>query len=100
MSRIFISEEEAIDLLPEGESVHTFMNAPFVLIGADWERDEVIQKIKNSGRKEIAGDGARGLNHGLALWNDGDCQMDVLFVETDMEKLDSRYPAEICPDDN
>lgn len=94
MSRIFLTTQQAIELLPEGEQVHTFINSPLALVGADWDRDEVIDKIQRSDYREITGSGARGLNHGLAVYNQGATQMDVLFVETDMKKLDALYPAE------
>ena len=93
MSRIFLTTQQAIELLPEGEQVHTFINSPLALVGADWDRDEVIDKIQRSDYREIAGSVSRGLNHGLAVYNQSATQMDVLFVATDMKKLDALYPA-------
>lgn len=94
MSRIFLTTQQATELLPEGEQVHTFVSSPMALVGADWDRDEVIDKIRRSDYREITGSTARGLNHGLAVYNQDATEMDVLFVETDMEKLDALYPAE------
>ena len=37
---------------------------------------------------------ARSMNHGLALWSAGDKRGDVLFVETDMDKLNKLDPEE------
>jgi len=93
-NRIFLTEEQAIDLLPEGNEIHTFYNAAFGLIGADWSRDELLDKIRRVDYREITGNQARGMKHGLALWSHGSTQGDILFVETDMEKLDKLYPAE------
>ena len=97
-SGIFLTAQQAIELLPEGEQVHTFINSPLALVGADLDRDEVIDKIQRSDYREITGSVSRGFNHGLAVYNQDqtqmDVQMDVLFVETDMKKLDALYPEE------
>lgn len=94
MNKIFLTEQQAIDLLPEGDQIHTFLNSPMALIGGDWDREDVIDKIKRSDYREISGYGARGLKHGLAVYNKGATMYDVVFVETNMEKLNELYPAE------
>jgi hypothetical protein len=94
MEKIFLTEQQAIELLPEGEQIHTFLNLPVALIGADMDREEVIDKIRSSDYIEVSGSGARGLKHGLAVYNNGSTVLDVLFIETDSEKLDALYPAE------
>lgn len=92
--RKFINPEDAINLLPEGETVHTFLNSGMCLVGADWDRGELIDKIRSVGYREITGSMARSMNHGLALWSAGDKRGDVLFVETDMDKLNKLDPEE------
>lgn len=94
MERIFLTEQQAIELLPEGEQIHTFLNSRIALFGADWDRDEVIGKIRRSDYREVSGAVARGLKHGLALYNRGATLADVVFVETNPEKLDALYPEE------
>ena len=92
--RKFVNQEDAINLLPEGETVHTFLNSGMCLVGADWGREELIAKIRSVGYREITGSMARSMNHGLALWSAGDKRGDVLFVETDMDKLNKLDPEE------
>lgn len=88
MSKVYITEQEAISILPKGETVHTFYCAP-ILIGADWSRSEIIDKLKCSTYRELAGEQAKALNHGLALYNDTAKYMsDILFVETDEKALE------------
>lgn len=94
MEKIFLTEQQAIELLPEGEQIHTFLNSPMALIGGDWDRDEVIDKIRRSDYREVSGSGARALKHGLAVYNKGATALDVVFIETDLEILDALYPAE------
>lgn len=94
MNKRYLTSEQAISLLPEGDYIHTFYGG-FALIGADWERQEVIDKLKSVDKIEIAGDVARNIGHGLAVYND-DAQYysDILFVETDKKKLDAFDPIE------
>lgn len=94
MNKRYLTSEQAISLLPEGDYIHTLYGG-FALIGADWERQEVINKLKSVDKIEIAGDVARNIGHGLAVYND-DAQYfsDILFVETDKKKLDAFDPIE------
>ena len=88
--RRYITADEAIALLPEKEYIHTFYNTPHILCGADWDKQEVIDKLKAADKIEIAGEMARNMDHGLAVYNnDIKMQSEVLFVETDSEKLDA-----------
>lgn len=95
MSKVFLTAKQAIDLLPNEEQIHTFLNSPFALIGADWDRDEVVKKIETADFIEVSGNGARGLKHGLAVYNKNATALDVTFIETDMSKLDALYPSEV-----
>lgn len=36
--KIYITAEQAISVLPDGDSVHTFYNPGFGLVGADWSK--------------------------------------------------------------
>lgn len=90
----YITYEEAVGLLPDGETVHTFLNEPFGLIGADWPREEVLDKLRGSEVIELTGPGARGLGHGIAAYNKGTAQRDIVFIETDPAKLDAFDPQE------
>lgn len=86
--RRYITANEAIKLLPESDTIHTFVNMPIGLIGADWDRQEVIKKLRGSDNIEITGEQARSLKHGLAAYNESaKYQSDILFIETDEEKL-------------
>ena len=88
-----LTKEEAIGLLPDGELVHTFINGGFGLVGADWTREDIIDKINTAGRTELTGPMARGTGHGLVIFPpNAKYQSDLLFVETDMEKLEKFDP--------
>lgn len=85
----YLTAEEAISILPDGDYVHTTYQTGFVFVGADWSRKEIIEKIKKSEKREITGPHARAMRRGLALYPQGaKFQSDILFVETDMKRLE------------
>ncbi len=66
--RIFLTVQEALDLLDDGEEVHSFASpAGGMLLGADWSRAEAIAAIENAKTREVAGPAAQGMKHGLAI---------------------------------
>ena len=89
----FITAEQAINILPDRDEIHTFINNGFSLFGADWDRKDIIDKINHSEVREIAGETARGMKHGLVLYDkSAQSQKDLLFVETDKDRLDAFDP--------
>ena len=85
----YISYEEAVSLLPDGEYVHTFYNVSFGVIGADWSKDEILDKLRKSDVIELTGSQARSMGHGMCAYNnDTKWHSDILFIETDAEKLE------------
>lgn len=88
MSKKMLTYEEAVSLPPEGDSVHTFINMGFGLCGADWSREEILDKLRKSEIIELTGQMARGMNHGLCAYGkNAKRQSDILFIETDAAKL-------------
>ena len=83
----YLTKEEAISVLPQGESIHTFYNPGFGLVGADWSREDIIDKIQKSDIIELTGPQARGLSHGICAYDKNAYLSDVLFIETDESKL-------------
>lgn len=87
--RIELTKEEALSLLPDNSNIHTFRGMPGILIGADWDKDELITEI-NRCKCEIGGAMCRHMGHGLVIWTDRD---DPLFVEVD-DKIISAFLKE------
>lgn len=88
MDKRLITPDEAINLLNEDEHIHTFRNPNGMLLGADWNRVGLIERIRaNPDKLEIGGDMCRGMKHGLILHDDG-----ILFIETNEEKLNAFDP--------
>lgn len=88
MARTYITYEQAVTLLPEDEYVHTFYNTSFGLLGADWSKEEILDKLQKSEIIELTGETARSMKHGICAYNkDTKYQKDILFIETDENKL-------------
>lgn len=77
--RVFLDKDEALRLLSDHEEIHTFRDAGACLIGADWEREELVKAISGGCSAEIGGDACRKVGHGLVLFVDAK----PLFVEVD-----------------
>lgn len=74
-----ISYDDAVKLLREGKSIHTFRNPrENILVGADWSREHILKALKKAPVIYLSGPGATSLNHGLAIEDD----TSYLFIET------------------
>ena len=80
--RVFLTYEEAIALLPDGDTIHTFLNpAVDVLLGADWSRESILRGLRD-GKPQLAGEYAIRAGHGLVfMYKD-----EYIFVETRQEE--------------
>ena len=93
--RRYLTADEAIGLLPDGEEIHTQVQQGMIFFGANWSREDIIDKIRKSDVREITGLRARRMGHGLALYNnDVKWQSEILFVETDKARLDAFDPLD------
>lgn len=85
-NRVFLSYDEAVAMLPDGDPIHTFANPGMnMLVGADWSREHVLELLK-TGAPELAGDAATGMGHGLVAFRvvdtDNDTKRDPIFIAT------------------
>lgn len=78
-ARQTISFDEAVALLPEGDTVHTFVQAAFGLLGADWPRQKILDALKDAECIDVTGPMAPRMHHGLAIPRKG---RGPLFIET------------------
>ena len=86
--KTYITTEQAISVLPDGDTVHTFYNPGFGLVGADWSKEDITDKLRRSDIIELTGPAARGMGHGMCVYNkDTKWQSDILFIETDEERV-------------
>lgn len=87
--KLYLTPEEAVSILPNDEYVHTFYNNAFCLVGADWNKKEIIEKLNEPNVFiELTGEQARGMNHGMCVYSKAaKFQDQILFIETDEEKL-------------
>lgn len=87
--KYYLNYDEAVSLLPNGKYIHTFYNAQFGLIGADWSREDILNKLKESDIViELTGEQAKAMKHGMCAYSkNAKYQSEILFIETDEEKL-------------
>ena len=87
--RLFLTLEQALDVLPKSEEIHCFVNAGFGLIGADWNKDKVKEALKNAENIEIGGEQCKALGHALVcIPKNAKKQSDLYFFQSDKEKVD------------
>jgi hypothetical protein len=75
---VLLSYDEAVALLPEGDRIHTFLDSGVILVGADWDRADVLALLERTDRREVTGPAAQKMKHGLAAYRDGI----PVFIET------------------
>jgi hypothetical protein len=74
-----LTYDEAVALLPDGDSIHTFLDGGITLIGADWARPTILTLLRETDRREVTGPDAQSMGHGLAAFRaDGT----PVFIET------------------
>jgi len=77
-NRVFLTFEQAIEMLPEGDNIHTFRSSiPGIIIGADISRKCLYEKMK-AYQIELSGSQATRMNHGIVLTD----KTGPLFIET------------------
>lgn len=64
--KIYVTLEQAVALLPEGDP-HTFRQGGPCLIGANHERERLIEDMRRAPNIEVTGEQAQGMGHGLAI---------------------------------
>ena len=90
METRFITPKEAISLLNDDEQIHTFRITNGMLIGADHDRESLIERLEaNPDNIQIGGEQCRRMKHGLIVEDGG-----YLFIETNEEKLNAFDPIE------
>ncbi len=79
--RVIVPFDEAVAMLPEGESIHTFrQSVNGILLGVSIGRERLLDLMR-SRRVELTGDLATRMGHGLALTDD----QGFLFIATRRE---------------
>lgn len=86
--RTYITTEQAISILPDSDSVHTFYQTGFGLIGADWSKVDITDKLKKRDIIELTGPVARGMGHGMCAYDKTAIYLEnILLIETDEAKV-------------
>ena len=62
-----LTYDEAVALLPGGDSIHTLLDGGFAFISEDWDRPRVLALLAATRRREAI-PGPRDAGHGLAAY--------------------------------
>ena len=68
--RVKIGRESADRIMVPGARVHTFIGGGSLLVGCDWDREQVL-KLADAGLCELAGPSAFGIKHGIVVFDKG-----------------------------
>ena len=83
-----LTVEEALYCVGDKEQIHTFINAPFGLLGADWSREYLVKQLESAEDIQIGGETCRNMGHGIVLFPKGAMkQSDLRFIECDNKRL-------------
>jgi hypothetical protein len=87
---IILTKTEALKLIVERDGmIHTFLNNPTGLLGADHDKKSIIESIDNAKELQLAGAQAQGFKHALAIIpHIPFTQSQILFVETKPEEVE------------
>ena len=88
--RIFLTRDEALSLcaFSDDDTIHTFRQGGFGLIGCDLSKKELVRKMDETEFMEIAGPHMCSMKHGVALVpKNAQWQSEIIFLETNMDKL-------------
>lgn len=90
-NKVILSPEQAEALFPEGEYVHNFVNpGAGLMIGCDYDRADAIKALQEADSIELAGPGAMGMKHPIAVW---DKAGKLSFFAADMAKVEALSAA-------
>lgn len=89
MSRKILTIEQAIDILPQKEQIHCFRDVGFGLVGADWNKEKVVETLKGAEVVEIGGERCKASKHALVcVPKNAKVQSDLYFFESRVDKID------------
>jgi hypothetical protein len=77
-----LTPDEALALLPEGETVHAIIQCGPLLTGADWDRADVEDLLRTSKVRNRTGPDAQRVGHGLSAWMERGADGFWVFFET------------------
>ncbi len=89
LKKKLLTAKQAIAMLLDGETVHAYVNPHGMLIGADWDREDVVKYIEEAGSREVAGPGATKMKHGLGVFG----RNGLVFFETKTKKKSVKAKA-------
>lgn len=89
--KIFITPDEALALIPDGEYVHNFATGGFVMLGCDFSREGAREAFEAAKEIEIGGPQCQAMRHPIVVHEHGGR---YTFFEADMDRFYEKFPDE------
>lgn len=67
--KVALSFGEAVAMLPESDRVHTFRGGGMILVGCDWDRDDILELFRKYEPK-LSGPTATSMGYGIVIIDD------------------------------
>jgi hypothetical protein len=80
-----LTYDEAVALLPDGKRIHAFLDGGMALIGADWDRADILALLRDTDCREVPGPAAQSMGHGLVAWRESG----PVYIATKREQVTS-----------
>lgn len=87
----FLTAEQAVSLLHDGEYVHNMRGGIGLMMGADWSREEAEKAFRDAESIELGGPNAYAMKHPIAVTEKSGR---LSFFEADMDKVAAFEAAE------
>jgi len=84
-ARLFLTPDEAVSILPDGEYVHNTTGGP-IMIGVDYRHANAVKALREAYKIEVGGPVCRRMGHPLVMW---DSPKHCTFFQADLTKLDA-----------
>lgn len=93
-----LTKEQARRMLPDDETIHTFLSNGLALLGADWSKGDILAAIEDH-VCEIGGPECQRFNHGLVIHTQPgplfvECQKGFDYQSMENEVLANQKPVE------
>lgn len=86
----YITAEQAISVLPDGDFVNAFYDLVFGPLGAYWDKKHIMNTLRSSDFIELTEPNKKKRGYGICAYSKDDIEPGaILFIETDKDRLDA-----------
>ena len=87
-----LTYDQAVALLPVKDRIHTLVQSPVAMLGADCDRSDILELLAGTDCREVAGPQAQASGHGLVAWRGTGQDRHPVFIETRRPGAEAAHP--------